>query len=259
MSAPETPILVDAHTHIEGLPGCSWQDPPELILKLMDEAGISRAVVMTYVDAPGDFGPYDPISYVAEACQRWPDRLIGFARMDPGQGGKARELFVKAVLGLGFRGLKLHPFGYRQPPDSEDTLAMLREAARLRVPTLFHCGDEEYTTPLMIARAADKVPEARIIMGHMGGYFHVPEAIRMAERHENLYLETSATPYPELIRQAVEAVGPDRVLFASDGPGCDPRLEVHKVKLARLRPEDERKVLGESFLRLLGELPEGTP
>jgi predicted TIM-barrel fold metal-dependent hydrolase len=89
----------------------------------------------------------------------------------------------------------------------------------------------------------------------MGGYFHVPEAIRMAERHPNLYLETSATPYPELIRQAVEAVGPDRVLFASDGPGCDPRLEVHKVKLAGLRPEDERKVLGESFLALLGERP----
>jgi predicted TIM-barrel fold metal-dependent hydrolase len=157
--------------------------------------------------------------------KRWPDRLIGFARMDPGQGEAARVLFVKAIEELGFRGLKLHPFGYRQPPDSEQTLVLVREAARLGVPTLFHCGDEEYTTPHMIARCAAKVPEAKIILGHMGGYFHVDEAMRVAAAHENLYLETSASPYPDRIKTAVETVGADRVIFASDGPGCDPRLD----------------------------------
>ena len=248
-------MIIDAHTHIEGLPGCPWQDPPELILRLMDEAEIDRAVVMTYVDAPGDFGEYDPIQYVADALKKWPDRLIGFARMDPGQGEAARTLFVRAIEDLGFAGLKLHPFGYRQPPDSDQTLALVREAARLGVPTLFHCGDEEYTTPHVIGRCAAKVPEATIIMGHMGGYFHVDEAMRVAEEHPNLILETSASPYPDRIQMAVDRVGPERVIFASDGPGCDPRLEVEKVRLAGLTPDQERQVLGESFLRILGELP----
>lgn len=248
-------MIIDAHTHIEGLPGCSWQDPPEMILELMDEAGVDRAVVMTYVDAPGDFGDYDPIAYVHQACEKYPDRLWGFARLDPGAGPAAVDLLRRSVEELGFKGLKLHPFGYRQPPDSPQTLALIREAARLGVPTLFHCGDEENTTPLMIARAAAAVPEARIILGHMGGYFHVGEAIRVATRYPNLYLETSATPYPHLIRAAVEAVGAERVLYASDGPGCPPRLEIHKVRLAELSPEDERKVLGESFLDLIGESP----
>ena len=43
-----------------------------------------------------------------------------------------------------------------------------------------------------IARAAEACPEATIILGHMGGYFHVEEAIDAAERHPNLVLETSA-------------------------------------------------------------------
>ena len=107
-------------------------------------------------------------------------------------------------------------------PASEPTLALIRHAALLGVPTLFHCGDEEFSLPLQIAEAAAAVPEAQIILGHMGGYFHVRDAIRVAKRHPNLILETSAMPYPRFIKEAVAAIGAERILFASDGPGCDP-------------------------------------
>ena len=36
------------------------------LVMILRKAGIARAVVMTYVDAPGDFGDYDPIAYVAD-------------------------------------------------------------------------------------------------------------------------------------------------------------------------------------------------
>src|SRR5258708_4841728 len=114
-------MIVDAHAHIEGLPGCSWQDPPELMVRLLDEAGIQTAIVMTYVDAPGDYGAYDPIAYVAEAVRQFPNRLWGFARLDPGKGAAARELLARSIGELGFKGLKLHPFGYRLPPDGDET------------------------------------------------------------------------------------------------------------------------------------------
>lgn len=248
-------MILDAHTHIEGLPGCTWKDPPEDILRLMDEADIARAVVMTYVDAPGDFGAYDPVGYVAEAVAKWPDRLIGFARMDPTKGEAAVRAFTKAVREYGFRGLKLHPFGYRAPPDGAETVALLEAAAALKVPALFHCGDEDYTTPLQLGRAAAKVPAATVIFGHMGGYFHVREAIRVAKAHPNVVLETSASPYPDLIRLAVRELGPERVLFASDGPGCDPKLEVKKVLLADLERPELELVLGRNLERLVGKAP----
>ena len=107
------------------------------------------------------------------------------------------------------------------------------------------------TTPLAIAEAASRVSDATVILGHMGGYFHVEEAIRVAERLPNVYLETSAMPYPAKIADAVAKVGAERVLFASDGPGCDPLLELQKVLRAGLPLDDLRLVLRENIQRLL--------
>jgi predicted TIM-barrel fold metal-dependent hydrolase len=89
-------------------------------------------------------------------------------------------------------------------------------------------------------------------MGHMGGYFHVKDALRVAKRHPNLILETSAMPYPRMIKQAVDELGIERILFASDGPGCDPTLEVEKVLRAGLSPEQEELIFRGNIERLLG-------
>jgi hypothetical protein len=243
-------MIIDSHTHVDEAPSYGWFDPPEAIIRLLDEAEIERAVVMTYRDAPG---PEERvIEYIAEAVQRYPDRLIGYARMNPRYGEEAVELFDRAIRDYKMRGLKLHPVSYVMHPASEPTLALIHRAAELGVPTLFHCGDEEFSLPLQIAEAAKAVPEAQIILGHMGGYFHVRDAIRVAKRHPNLILETSAMPYPRMLKEAVEAVGAERVLFASDGPGCDPLLEVEKVRRAGLAPEQEELIFRGNIERILG-------
>lgn len=245
-------MIIDSHTHIDEAPAYGWFDPPEAIIRLMDEAGIERSVAMTYRDAPG---PEERvIEYMAEAVQRYPDRLIGYARMNPRYEDEAVELFDRAIRDYGMRGLKLHPVTYVMHPASEPTLALVRHAASLGVPTLFHCGDEDFTLPLQIAEAAGAVPDARIILGHMGGYFHVRDAIRVARRYPNIILETSAMPYPRLIREAVDAIGAERVLFASDGPGCDPLLETEKVRRAGLTPEQEEMLFHTNIERLLGDV-----
>jgi predicted TIM-barrel fold metal-dependent hydrolase len=243
-------MIIDSHTHVDESPVLGWSDPPEVIVRLLDEAQISRAVIMTYRDAPG---PEERVlEYVAEAVQKYPDRLIAYARMNPRYGDEAVELFDRAIRDYKMKGLKLHPVGYVMHPTSEQTLNLIRHAAELNVPTLFHCGDEEFTMPLQIAEAASMVPEAQIILGHMGGYFHVKDAIRVAKRHPNLILETSAMPYPKLIKEAVDALGAERILFASDGPGCDPSIEVEKVRRAGLTSEQEALIFSGNTERLLG-------
>jgi predicted TIM-barrel fold metal-dependent hydrolase len=54
-----------------------------------------------------------------------------------------------------------------------------------------------------------------------------------------------------MIRRAVETIGPERVLYASDGPGCLPALEVEKVRLAGLSPADEALVFAGNIQRIL--------
>ena len=243
-------MIFDSHTHIDE--AGFWVDPPETILRLMDEANIDKAIVMTYRDAPLPTGS-DPLEYVADACRKYP-RLIGYARMNPRMGDRAVRELDRAFAELGMKGLKLHPVSYVMHPSSPETIALIKKAAEWHAPTLFHCGDEDFTLPYQIAQAAELVPEATIILGHMGGYFHVDDAIQAALLHPNLILETSAMPYPDKIKQAVDAIGADRVLFGSDGPGCDPTIEIEKVKAAGLSATDEEKLFSTNIERILTQV-----
>jgi len=241
-------VIVDSHAHVDEVPALGWIDPASSLIGLMDAAGVDRAVVMTYTDAPA-VNP-TALEYLAEQISHYPDRLIGYVRVHPWY-PEAPDLVDRALGEYGMRGVKLHPVGNLSHPAAEVTLRVIRRAAAHRAPVLFHCGDEPLTTPLQIALAAEAVPECSIILGHMGGYFHVEEAIDVARRVPNVYLETSAMPYPHLIRRAVEAIGAERVVFASDGPGCLPELEVLKVRLAGLNAADEERVFAANILDLL--------
>jgi uncharacterized protein len=242
-------VIIDAHMHVDDIPALGWTVDVAECIRRMDEAGIDRGVVMTIVDAP-EVNP-QALELIAAARAAHPGRLEAFARIHPWYGDESVALLERAITELGFKGLKLHPVTTIAHPAGADTLRLIRVAAAHQAPTLFHCGDEPLTTPLAIAKAAEACPEATIILGHMGGYFHTDEAIEVAERHPNLVLETSAMPYPAKIRDAVERLGAERVLYASDGPACSPLLEVEKVRLAGLDPVSERLVLGENAARIL--------
>ena len=242
-------MIIDSHAHVDEVPALGWFDPPEALIAELDAAGIDRAVVMTYTEAP-EVNPR-ALEYLAEQIARFPDRLVGYARLHPWYEEEARELLDRAICVHRMKGLKLHPVGSLDHPASALSLKLIRRAAEYHAPVLFHCGDEPLTTPLQIARAAEQVPDAQIILGHMGGYFHAEEAIETAARFPNLFLETSAMPYPHLIRRAVDTVGPERVLFASDGPGCSPRLEVRKIDLADLNAGERELVFNGNISRLL--------
>ncbi len=204
---------------------------------------------MTIVDAP-EVNPR-ALELVAEACAAHQGRLEAFARIHPWYGEASLALLDRALGELGFKGLKLHPVSTIAHPGGEETLRLIRRAAERRAPTLFHCGDEPMATPLAVAHAAAACPDATIILGHMGGYVHVDEAIEVAERFPNVVLETSAMPYPAKIRAAVDRVGAERVVYASDGPACSPLIELEKVRLAGLDEAAESLVLGGNAQRIL--------
>ena len=242
-------MIIDFHTHVDEAPAFGWIDPPDKIVALLDEAGIDRAVAMTYTDFPG-LNP-DALDYILGAVDRFPDRLIAFVRLNPNYLDEAAAA-LEAGIERGARGLKLHPTTTLAHPAGEPTVSLLRRCGELGIPALFHCGDDPYTTPQTMALAAAAAPDTAIVMGHMGGYLHVEEAIDAAGEHDNLYLETSAMPYPDLIRTAIERVGARRVIFGSDGPGCNPALELDKVRSLELDPDDEALIIGGNAARLLG-------
>lgn len=241
-------MIIDSHTHVDLVEAWGWMDPPETIIELMDEAGIEKSIIMTYRDA---VAPDDPaILYLYQAIQKYPQRLIGYARVNP-NAPLAIETLDQAMVDFGFKGLKLHPVSYVGFPYAQATVQLMHRAAQYHAPVLFHTGDEVLAFPEQVAEAARQCPEALVILAHLGGYYHYEAAIQAGKDLPNILIDTSAIPYPAMIRKAIDALGAERVLFASDGPGCLPKLEVEKVHLAGLTSREEELVFSGNIQRIL--------
>jgi predicted TIM-barrel fold metal-dependent hydrolase len=249
-------MVIDAHAHADENDIWGWYDPPEKLIALMDEAGIDISVVTSYSDEPG---PAPALANLEQYVARYPNRLVGFPRIDPKFGRSSVELLERVIRGNPLmRGLKLHPISNLVKPFAERCVELIRKAGELGVPVFTHCGDAVPALPLQIGKAAELCPETTIIC-HLGGYFHAEEIIRVAERRPNLVLDTSSCPYPQAIRRAIEVLGPERVVFASDNPAGDPISELEKIRMLELPATVEEQVLWRNAARLLHlQLPGGT-
>jgi predicted TIM-barrel fold metal-dependent hydrolase len=243
-----TAMVIDAHAHADENEIWGWYDPPEKLIALMDEAGIDLSVVTSYSDEPG---PSPGLRNLMRYVSRYPERLIGFPRIDPKFGRSSVELLERVIRENPLmKGLKLHPISNLVKPFAERCLELMRKAGELGVPVFSHCGDAVPALPLQIGKAAVMCPETTIIC-HLGGYFHAEEIIRVAENRPNLVLDTSSCPFPAAIRRAIEVLGPDRVVFASDNPAGDPISELGKIRMLGLPKPVEEKILWRNIARIL--------
>lgn len=241
-------MIIDAHAHSHELKTFGWYHPPEKVIELMDEAGIDISVITTYADEPG---PAPSLSSLEQYVQKYPDRLIGFPRINPRYGQQAVDIFERAIRNnKHMRGLKLHPISNVVKPFAPLCLNLLRKAGELGVPVFFHCGDRALAQPLQIGKAAEKCPDTMIIC-HMGGYFHAEDSISVSKKHKNIILDTSSTPYLDIIKKAIDVLGPKRVVFASDSPAGDPVSEVAKIKILELSKEVEECILWRNIAEIL--------
>ena len=88
-------------------------------------------------------------------------------------------------------------------------------------------------------------PRVPVVLGHMGhgNVVYINASIDIAARNANVYLETSGMPMHTKIKEAVERVGPERVLYGSDAPFHHPAVEILRVQVSGLGPDLLDRVL----------------
>ncbi len=239
-------MIIDCHCHagVGDIMTAPWNTdaPIEPYLRRARAAGIARTVVFSlfhsdYVEANAE---------VARIVARHPDRLIGFAFLHPARdAGRVFDMVRQAVAEWEFRGIKVH--GHEAMPTRE-----VCEAARaFRVPILFDVAGQAYVME-MLARS---YPDVNFIVPHFGSFaddwrVH-QQVVDQLVRFPNIYADTSGVRRFDYIVQAVSRAGPEKVLFGSDGPWLHPGVELHKIRLLGLPPEQEALILGGNALRLL--------
>ncbi|QDW73177.1 amidohydrolase [Lachnospiraceae bacterium KGMB03038] len=241
--------IIDMHAHVDVCEPLHWHDTAEKLLKLMDEAKIEKAVVSAYLNLPGPDMTCGQRLW--DSIRPYEDRFMMFLRMDPWFGQEAVDFLEEACQKYPVKGVKLHPAHYTLHPYGDLTVDLCRKAGELGLPVLFHCGDEMMCLPLQIGELAAQCPDTTVILAHMGGYAHNRDAIEVAKKYSNIYIDTSEVPLVKEIKWFVEELGADRIFFGTDAPCCDPSVELKKVQLAGLEERDLEKVLWKNAVRVM--------
>jgi len=239
-------MIIDAHAHIACWEELGISGDADYVIELMDlynidVACISNSRALRYNFIEGN-------ESILKAVRKYPKRLLGYAAINPWYGEEAVKEVERRINRDGMIGLKLHVSHTRINYHSSLYDPIFEEASDLGVPVLIHCYDGGASAD----RVAAKHPKVKLILGHMGGadWF---DAILVAERHRNIYLEICSSIVERgMIESAVRRVGAERVLFGTDMPLLDPVVSLSKVLDAEISESEKDLILGENMRKILG-------
>ena len=247
LPAERRPMIIDAHCHAgkgDGLTG-PWDTaaPLDKYLRRAARAGIGRTVVFAAFNS--DYGEAN--REVARIVRSRPGRFYGFAFVHPERDrGNVGEIIRQAIEEFGFVGIKAHRH------DGRLTREICEAALKFKLPLLYDVVGEISTIELL----ATEYPRVRFIIPHLGSFSDDWSAqlalIDHLVRHPNVFADTSGVRRFDLLCEAVRRAGAHKILFGSDGPWLHPGVELAKIRALGLAPDQERLVVGENFLRLIG-------
>ena len=132
---------------------------------------------------------------------------------------------------MGFKAIRVLPWLWDLSPTDRLFYPIYAACCDLGVPfctQIGHTGplmSSEVGRPIYLDRIALDFPELTIVAGHIG-YPWTEEAIAVATKHPNVYLDTSAytvARYPEEIRRYLRSHGARKVLFGTNYPMITPQ------------------------------------
>jgi predicted TIM-barrel fold metal-dependent hydrolase len=201
-------------------------------------APVDKAVVLGF--RARHVGVLVPNEYVAGYVSRHPEKLIGFASVDPAD-EDAVEQFVYAVRTLGLRGLKVAPIYQNVHPQDPRFVRLMQAAVDLDVPVLIHQGTTfcenvslELANPVLLQPLALQFPTLRMVIAHMGHPW-IAETMVLIRKHRHLYSDISALYYRpwqfyNALVTAMEYGVLDRLLFGTDYPFTTPASTIDALR-----------------------------
>ena len=240
-------MIIDSHCHLGW--GLRKRVTVDELLRNMDEAQVERAVICT-VDEFIAVRNREGNSEVLAAVRSHPDRFWGLSAVNPWFGDGAVQELCRC-LDAGLIGLKLN--SHLQGFVLCDPLVhpLLEVCQDRRVPVYAHTGTPITAEPFQLAELARTFPGVPMVLGHMGFTDYWYDVVPAALQSDNVYLDTSLIDIMN-IADALERVGPERILFGSDFPESDLMLEIDKMTMIDMGDEQRRQIMADNAVVLWG-------
>jgi len=222
------------------------------LLKNMDDWNIDISVVQPVITKQSQ----------AKAINEWAkntcsDRLVVFGGIYPHTDDYKRDIDYVAELGL--KGLKFHAEYQNFVVDDDRMLKVYDYALNKGLVLLHHAGFDPgfpapfKSTPQQFAKIVKAMQGGIIVAAHLGGHAQWDDVEKYLVG-TNIYLDTSmGFEYfsPEQFLEIAKNHGADKILFASDSPWSNAKLEIERLKALPLLEKDIDAILGGNAKRIL--------
>lgn len=252
------------HEMFEPLRRWTGQAPPEEPLPVEATVAAMAAADVEIGLSSAWYGPQGALisnDEVAEFAARSQGRLRGVAGVDLGRPVQAVRELRRAVEELGFVALRVVPWLWRLPPTDRLYYPLYAACVDLGVP---FCTQVGHTGPLQpsetgrpipyIDQVALDFPELTIVCGHIG-YPWTTEMIAVADKHANVYIDTSAyvaRRYPRELVDYLRGRGRAKVLFGTNYPMITPVQALEHLPELGLDDETTHLFLSGNARRVFG-------
>jgi predicted TIM-barrel fold metal-dependent hydrolase len=251
---------IDAHMHVNGAGqdfGCELRS----VIDAADRLGIERLACSVPIIG-GRWATPDEVAAcndaMRDAIRAFPDRLLGYAFLNPGYGREALDELDRRVVGERFIGIKL----YNQYKITDPVqFPVIERTIELGVPILVHAArlvrPEDIASQPLTSHAADFVeigrryPEAMFIEGHIAGGGDWQWSLKvLRDAPPSVYLDTSGSVMDNgILERCVREFGDERLLFATD---MTMEGNVARVRDAQITEEQRERIFYRNFERVLG-------
>jgi uncharacterized protein len=234
----------------------------------VERMGIERMLSLDIAGSPGD-----PLGTSLSAAQKreirayleqHADRVSGLIPIDPSQPVESCRKIEEWIRRGPCIGIKYYG-GNRGGVVCSDPQAdpILHLAAELSAVVYIHTwlkiggqprhpgGDNDpgESTPMDVARLAQRFPDVSLICGHSGGDWEI--AVRAVRPFPNVHIEFSGSdPHSGQVDYTVQELGIDRLIWGGHGPSRSYATEISKVLDADLTQAQRAQIFGGNLRRL---------
>jgi hypothetical protein len=229
--------------------------PVAVTIAAMDEARVAKSLISAWVGPKSVMISNDEVAgFVAQA----PERLVGVGSVDIAKPMAAVREIRRCVEDLGFKAIRVLPWLWELPPTDRRFYPVYTACCEMDVP---FCTQIGHTGPLMPSEVGRPIyldcvaldfPELVVVAGHIG-YPWTDEAIAIATKHENVYIDTSAytvNRYPAPLLEFMRGHGRANVLFGTNYPMIMPAKALEGIDGIGLDDEAMQLFLGENARRV---------
>lgn len=269
-------MIVDCHTRIwnTAIPLAGPLTPERPLLAdeshhLAAASPVDRSIVLAFKSSY--LQAEIPNQLVADYVRRNPQKIIGFAGIDPTDHDWLTDLRV-AQDELHLKGVIISPALQNFHPADTRAMPLYEQCARRRLPVVFELNNRnpsarmEFAQPMLLDQIALEFPNLRFVVARMGHPW-VAQTVVLLGKHAHAYADIAGLlPHPWLSYSALLAAHEygvmGKLLFGSDFPFRSPAACIealysvnqfsHSGTLPAIPREQLRGIVERDALQLLG-------